>query len=372
MDKNLELSDASLIKRGQGLVYQGTVTTYTDTTHFACKNLAGLGNDFFASASYADWEIYALWDKGGAGAAPQGLLARCTDYVSSTGTFTHSAFASGNLAVGDKVLLVHPILAWLGTKADAAAAGAVTTTDFLSAYVKQLLNELLGTDGGWTNIDNAAVASLDVALQALAKVLAIDAANQFSASIDGTARTTLEAVATGLNSLMGTRAQDAAAGAVTTTDTLMGYVKQLVTKLIAVQGGTETLESLDDELDAMIDMAKTPDTRTISVINTEETITAFTTTNTNPMYIAGVWLGMENMAAGDVVRWRVFADWDDASIADQITDDNVWTFGGVQTPKWQYMPLGIWVTYEIRVKVTQTDGTARELYSVLDIGQRGS
>ncbi|MBA7625917.1 hypothetical protein ES703_33351 [subsurface metagenome] len=36
------------------------------------------------------------------------------------------------------------------------------------------------------------------------------------------------------------------------------------------------------------------------------------------------------------------------------------------------MPLGFWVTYEIAVKVTQLDGTERELHCVLDTGQRGS
>jgi len=140
----------------------------------------------------------------------------------------------------------------------------------------------------------------------------------------------------------------------------------------AMRGGTETLESLDDELDAIPDMAKVPDTRTISIIGTEETITALGVTGDVPFYVAGIWLGMENMAAGDVVRWRVFVDWDDASIADQLTDDEVWTFGQVQPQKWTYMPLNFWVTYEIVVKVTQLDGTAKVFHCVLDTGQRGS
>ncbi|MBA7693772.1 hypothetical protein ES703_102361 [subsurface metagenome] len=139
-----------------------------------------------------------------------------------------------------------------------------------------------------------------------------------------------------------------------------------------MRGGTETLESIDDELDAMMDMAKVTDTRTPSVIGTEETITALGVTGAVPFFVSGIWLGMENMAAGDAVRWRVFVDWDDASIADQLTDDEVWTFGGVQGQKWTYMPLNFWVTYEIAVKVTQLDGTAKVLHCVLDTGQRGS
>ncbi len=343
MEKNLELSDIGVIKQGQGLVYQGKVTAINGTTGVTVASLSGFGNDFFCPASYADWEMYHAWDAGGAGAAPQGLLARVNDYVSTTGVFTITAFSSGTAAVGDIVMLIHPVLAWLGTKADAAASGAVTTTDFLSAYMKQVLNELLGTDGGWTNMTNTATASLDVALQKLAAVIGIDAGNTFAPDVGGSAQATIEAA-----------------------------IQAIDEHMEAIQGGLETLESLDDELDAMIDMAKTPDTRTISTINVEETISAFTTTNTNPMYIAGIWLGMANLAANEVVRWRVFADWDDASIADQITDDEIWTYGGVQSPAWKYRILGIWVTYEIQVKITQLAGTQREFYSVLDIGQRGS
>jgi len=228
MLKNWEISDAALIEKGQGLVYQGTVTTYTDSTHFACLDLASFGNDFFCNSSYSDWEVYALWDVGGAGAAPQGLLTPVSDYVSSTGTFTHTAFASGTLAVGDKVLLVHPILAILGTKADAAAAGAVTSADSAAAYIKQTLNELLGTDGGWTNLSGAAIASLDAALQAIAAVVGLDGANTYSASVDGSARTTMEAAIVALAALIGTKASTAAAGAVTTADDIVAYIKQIV------------------------------------------------------------------------------------------------------------------------------------------------
>jgi len=162
---------AELVSLTHGLFYRGKVTTYTDSTHFASTDLAGLGNDFGASTSFKDWGICALWDAGGTGASPQGQITPMSEYVSSTGTFTHTAFSGANLAAGDYVLIMHPALAWLTT------------------------------DGGWTNIGNASVDTLDAAIQALAKVLAIDAANQFSVTMDGSARTTLEAVATALSDI---------------------------------------------------------------------------------------------------------------------------------------------------------------------------
>jgi len=51
------------------------------------------------------------------------------------------------------------LLASLGTKATAAATGAVTTTDYMMAYIKQLVTQLLATDivcdGIQTDLDNA-------------------------------------------------------------------------------------------------------------------------------------------------------------------------------------------------------------------------
>ncbi|KKK47727.1 hypothetical protein LCGC14_3152260, partial [marine sediment metagenome] len=61
--------------------------------------------------------------------------------------FQHAAFTSP-LTVGDEVLILHPLLASLGTKATAAASGAVTTDDYAMAYIKQLVTLLLdGTIG---------------------------------------------------------------------------------------------------------------------------------------------------------------------------------------------------------------------------------
>ncbi|MBA7716081.1 hypothetical protein ES703_125143 [subsurface metagenome] len=151
-------------------------------------------------------------------------------------------------------------------------------------------------------------------------------------------------------------------------------LKALYEFLVALQAGTETLQTLMNELTAMIDMAKVP-TSQLCVIDTEHTLTDLSLTNTTPMFIAGIWLGMGNAQAGDVFRWRVFVDWDDSSIADQITEDPEWTFGGLKagtTSGWVYKPLGFWVTYELLVKVTQLDGTGRTVHAVLDSGARGS
>ena len=87
-----------------GLAVQGVVTTATSTTQFSATALAGYGNDYFVG-----WEIYVLWDAAGAHGAPQAEHTPATDYVSTGGVFTHVALTQ-QLALTDKVLLVHPVI----------------------------------------------------------------------------------------------------------------------------------------------------------------------------------------------------------------------------------------------------------------------
>ncbi len=86
------------------LTHIAPVTTYTGVNDFSAAELAGRGNDFFRG-----WYVYAMWDAGGASAAPQGEYRLITDYVSLTGAFTHNPF-SAILAATDVVMLVHPML----------------------------------------------------------------------------------------------------------------------------------------------------------------------------------------------------------------------------------------------------------------------
>lgn len=83
----------------------------------------------------------------------------------------------------------------IGNKEDAAATGAVTTTDTLVGYVKQLVTELGVVD------EFHDVPAADNVLNAQ------------------------------MNEVIGNKEDAAATGAVTTTDTLVGYTKQLVTEL---------------------------------------------------------------------------------------------------------------------------------------------
>jgi len=138
-----------------GLAFEGVVTTATDTTHFKASGLAGFGAGFFKPTAGTPYEIFVVQADG---AAPEGEQTPVVAYTSSDGTFEHAEFTA-QLAVGDIVLIIHPLIASLGTKATAAAEGAVTSTDYMMAYIKQLVSGLIVVDtvvdGIQTDLDNA-------------------------------------------------------------------------------------------------------------------------------------------------------------------------------------------------------------------------
>ena len=104
---------------------------------------------------------------------------------------------------------VDTIEATLGAVDDAAAEGAVTDADTAMAYLKQLVTAAITIAADVVNIDGDAMRGTDSA--ALASVLG---------ALDDTA----------------------AAGAVTDADTVMAYVKQLVTAIITIAGDVENLD----------------------------------------------------------------------------------------------------------------------------------
>ncbi|GAJ03259.1 unnamed protein product, partial [marine sediment metagenome] len=90
---------------GQGLVYYGKVTTYTDTTHFKVSGLTGFGDSFFKN-----YRVYVVRDAAGLGAAPQGEMQPISAYASSDGDFTHTDFTVA-LDVNDEILILHQRIA---------------------------------------------------------------------------------------------------------------------------------------------------------------------------------------------------------------------------------------------------------------------
>ena len=107
--RDARITQRSLVlSQHHGLVFRGTVTTYTDTTHFKVSAFPAYGSaSDFGDNFFDGYYIYCVWDSGAAGAAPQGEKVLASGYTSADGTITHAVFTAP-LAVGDEVLMVHP------------------------------------------------------------------------------------------------------------------------------------------------------------------------------------------------------------------------------------------------------------------------
>ena len=174
-----------------GLAYGVPVTTATDTTHFKATSLIGKGDAF-----YKNWLIWVLWDAGGAGAAPQGESTAVVAYTSSDGTIQHAEFTQ-QLALTDKVLLIHPVIATLinatyGLSAIETLVALIPTTAMrgtdgaaLATYWTQALATALGnytaTRAGY--LDNLSGGAVALASNADAKVSEVH--KQAAATGDG-------------------------------------------------------------------------------------------------------------------------------------------------------------------------------------------
>ena len=157
-------------------IFKGTVTTYTDTTHFAATDLIGYGNDAFN-----DWYVYVFYDSAGTGAAPQSESQPISEYVSSTGTFTHTAFTTP-LTTNDVVLILHPYEA---TGGDATEA----KQDIIIADTEKLYDVSLGTspiDGSLSSFIATGGTALGARLPASTSI--IDLFGDFTGPHDGIAQ----------------------------------------------------------------------------------------------------------------------------------------------------------------------------------------
>ncbi len=189
-----------------GLARQGVVTDVPNVTTFRVAGFVGLGSTFFRG-----WSIFVLWKTGGLGAAPQGERQVASAFNSADGTFTHPAF-SVTLAVGDKVLLIHP---WLASTADWLNGERLDL--LIDTIVTNVAPTVAGRTQSWTRnvtLDNNAGASLlaTVTTQAckiksiVARANAAQTANLISIAITGGAANAL----TFIDAVLGLRVNIAA------------------------------------------------------------------------------------------------------------------------------------------------------------------
>ena len=180
----------------------------------------------------------------------------------------------------------------IGNKADAAAAGAVTSTDTLTAYIKQIVTHILAEADVETKIDvidgyhdvavadavtnavmsdivgnktdaaaEGAVSEVETLMAYLKQAITLAIARDTALGVvDGLHDVPTKDAATDLyiRDVVGIKTDSAAAGAVSEVESIMAYVKQVVTEGIArdaVIGAVDTATAAGAVTDADLMMA---------------------------------------------------------------------------------------------------------------------
>lgn len=342
-----------------GLTFYGIVTNIPGANQFDIAALVGLGE-----TKFVNWGAFVFRDAGGAGAAPQGETRLVTTYVSATGRFTTAAYTAA-VAVGDEIILVHPsilpavqdgllnelmrdvvgnktdtipamnlapgnwsipahlkaILERLGaTPADpddslhtvvgqrdgTSAAGVIKGTDTLVALLKQVTKQtlfVLADVTGWTDANN--FASTDLAgyendFFAGWYVFVVRDDGGASAAPQGEYR-----LATDYVSATGAMVHNAFSANMAVGDQVM-MIHPMLFEILTIRGGAETLESLDDELDAVLDLARNPDSGSTVMDGTEQTL--YEESDTVPWEFHGGYLDWTgaNFGAGEDTTVKVY------------------------------------------------------------------
>lgn len=307
----------------EGLSYYGVVDAVPGANQFTVGGLAGLGAGKFAGATNP-YLVFVLRDAGGASAAPQGEQQAVTAYVTATGTFTTAAFTAA-IAVGDEVLILNPntaagliILAGLavpaqdaitnvlmrdvtGNKTDTADYTPTATQSSIMRLLKGVLSSRVIAEGTITTssatvpVDNTRAEGADYFNGCYLMPLTGACAFQ--------PRLIIDFAAGGTFTINGFNPFTAATGLVAYVIIAAQTDNDL---LLSIRGGGESLESLDDELDAILDLARSPQSGTLLMTGAEQQL--YLETATVPFEFHGGyidWTGL-NAGAGEDTTIRVY------------------------------------------------------------------
>lgn len=155
---------------------------------------------------------------------------------------------------------------------------------------------------------------------------------------------------------------------------LIGAIRDLVMN-VARSGGAETLESLDDELDAIIDIARSPQSGSTLLTGPANEDILYEESDTHPWYFDGAWVDLGNEAADDTVRFRLYVKEESGGAYIRVSDDAVFTYAGVQDPQKVRVAGGWYNQYGVKLTCEHTVvgvGGAIIVKAEIFDGKRGS
>ena len=366
-----------LLNMMQGLVYHGVVTDVPGANQFTLPGFIGMGAGKFADATNP-YYAFVFRDAGGAGAAPQGEQQDITAFDSATGAFTTGAFTAA-VAVDDEILVVNPnigditvILAALGVAGADSTDNVYMrdpignkedtpkliqgTTFSLEAYAKALVMMFTGTPVtnavGVNDFQASALVGIsETSLVGWWVQCVWDAGGAAAAPQGEWRQVTAYASATG-------QFTHAAFTAALVNGDRIKIVPPEVYEALTIRGWANTIQSVMDEFAAVLDLARSAQSGTLTLDGTEQTL--YEETDTSPFEFGGGKVDLFNQAAGDTVILRQYVKIKAGGVYRLETDDTVNTYAGVQTVPIkrfdrQYNVYGIKITIEHTVVAAAFD-----------------
>ncbi len=132
---------------------------------------------------------------------------------------------------------------------------------------------------------------------------------------------------------------------------MSNWIQRLLDALDALQGGAETLESIDDELDAMLDLARSAQSGTTTTDGNEQTLYE-ETGDPHPFDFGGGSIDMTALTATETLRIRVYRKKKSGGNYIKKSNDTVNTYTGAQDPADKdydrfYNTYGVKITMEL-------------------------
>lgn len=131
--------------------------------------------------------------------------------------------------------------------------------------------------------------------------------------------------------------------------------------IAALRGGAETVQSIRDDQQTMLDVARSPQSGTTTMTGAE--LTLYEQTDVNPFVFLGGFVDLFNMAGGDTIVIKVYVKLKSGGTYRQLSLDTVNTYSGAQTPPVKFIngPGEIYNMYGFKVTCTQSAGVNRDV-----------
>jgi hypothetical protein len=140
--------------------------------------------------------------------------------------------------------------------------------------------------------------------------------------------------------------------------------------LQSIRGGAESIQTLVDGQQAMLDLARDPQSGSYSPVAGGAAMDLYIDTDTSPYIFHKAYINMVNMQAADTLILRFWIKNVTGGAYTQISDDAVYTYAGVQVPAMKKLDLDIYNMYGIEI-TGQMTGTTRALECEYWTSKRG-